>query len=77
MPDNSRILRIPETLRIAKEIERTRDICLASVELLKVTTPDTFLGRETTARVEDESPRTEKSPARRDALVWRTCRHIQ
>ena len=44
MPDQSRL---PEMEGLSKEIERTRDICRLAQQLLKTTTPDTFLGRKT------------------------------
>jgi len=52
MPNNSQLLSIQtQTLQIAREIARTRQICRLSAELLKGSAADTFLGRSTQAAV--------------------------
>lgn len=45
MAEHFRSLSI-QTVRIAEEIERTRDICARSLELLHLPIPDTFLGNK-------------------------------
>ena len=47
MPDYSQLTRRSEAERLTRQIEYTRDICRLSVQLLRASSVDTFLGRKT------------------------------
>ena len=54
-----------QTAYIAKEIERTRQICHRARELLRVSRVDTFLGRKAEAPVKAEQDAPDESRKRK------------